>query len=140
MKKAIKNYHETESYFSDMLAKVRDEILGQCAHIITDLFDGRICVRYYHDGEPNIEKNTFFECDCDGYGRELFIDTIVTHPETGKISVMLHDSEDTYNPWWDLSDFYATDALYLLSELEDIVNYISEYDEEIVKDWEPECD
>ena len=122
-----------------MLDRVRDEILGQCAHIISDLFGGRICVRYYHDGEPDLERNTYFEVDDDGYGRELFIDTIVTNPQ-GEIGVMLHDSEDCYNPWWDLSDFSATDALYLLSELEDIVAYVAEYDEEIVKDWEPEED
>ena len=139
MKKEIKNYHATESYYADMLAKVRDEILGQVTNII-EILGGRVCVRYYHDDEPDIERNTFFECDNDGYGRELFIDTIVTHPETGEIGVMLHDSEDTYNPWWDLSDFSATDALYLLSELEDILAYVREYDEEIVTDWEPDND
>lgn len=134
--KNIGNFSEMASHFGDILSNVRDEILGQCAHIITDILGGRVCVRYYHS-EEDLDRYTFFECDGDGYGRELFLDTIFTDGK-GKIGMTLHDSEDAYAPYWDLSDFNASNALYLLEELENIVDFLKENDEDIVTDWEDE--
>jgi len=65
------------------------------------------------------------------------VDTIYTNEESGEIEITMHDSEDVYCPYWNLSDFNSSNALYLLSELEDIVNYIAEENCKIVKDWEP---
>lgn len=122
--------------FGNMLAKVRDEIIERCAFIITNILGGRVCVRYYHS-EEDLGRNTFFEVDGDGYGRELFLDTIFTDGK-GRIEILLHDSEDSYTPYWDLSDFNASNALYLLEELENIVDFLKENDEDIVTDWEDE--
>ena len=65
--------------------------------------------------------------------------TIFTDGE-GRIEILLHDSEDSYNPYWELSDFNASNALYLLEELENIVDFLDENDEDIVTDWEPDMD
>lgn len=124
--------------FGNMLDKVRDEIIERCAFIIKNILGGRVCVRYYHS-EEDLDRYTFFECDGDGYGRELFLDTIFTDGE-GRIEILLHDSEDSYNPYWELSDFNASNALYLLEELENIVDFLDENDEDIVTDWEPDMD
>ena len=135
MRNIMEKYHETESYYSDMLGNVREQIVGQIVSIIERL-GGRICVRHYHDFE-DMERNTFFEVDNDGYGRELFLDTILTKP-SGEIEIMLHDSEDCYEPWWDLSCLTATDSLYVLSELEDIVKLVEEEGRPIIKDYDPD--
>ena len=132
----MEKYHETASYYADMLGKVRDEILGSVRNALERL-GGRVCVRYYHN-EEDFDRYTFFECDGDGYGRELFIDTIITN-EDGDVEVMLHDSEDCYEPWWDLSDFNASNALYLLYELEAIIEFAENNKKhKVVTDWEPE--
>lgn len=131
----MEKYNKTESYYSDMLNNVRKQIIEQVKSVINRL-GGRICVRHYHDFE-DMERNTFFEVDDDGHGVELFLDTIITKP-SGEIEIMLHDSEDCYEPWWDLSDFTATDSLYLLSELEDIITLVEEEGCPIIEDYDPD--
>lgn len=131
--KEMEKYHATESYYGDKLDNIRQEIIGQVKSVIERL-GGRICARHYHDFE-DMERNTYFEVDYDGYGRELFLDTIFTD-EQGEIEVTLHDGEDGYNPYWSLSDFTATDSLYLLSELEDIVELVEEEGCPIVTDYD----
>lgn len=130
-----KTYHATESYYSDMLSKVRYEILGQITAAL-DWLGGKVCLAYYHN-EEDLEGNTFFEVDDDGYGRELFIDT-VERTDSGEIEIRLSDSEDCYCPVWDLSDLAATDSLYLLSELEDVIEHVQDTKEEVVKEYDYE--
>ena len=59
------------------------------------------------------------------------------------IDILLHDTEDCYEPMWDLGDLSTTDALYLLEELEEIADFhknnpdkelLTEYDADF--DWE----
>lgn len=132
-----KTYHETASYYGDMLSKVRDEIINSIRGAL-EWLGGSVCPRHYHEWEDT-DRYTFFEVDDYGYGRELFLDTIVTH-EDGEIEVMLHDSEDTYNPYWELSDFNASNALYLLQELEDIIKVVSESKKKVVTDYDVNYD
>lgn len=131
----MEKYNKKESYYSDMLNNVRKQIIEQVKSVINRL-GGRICVRHYHDFE-DMERNTFFEVDDDGHGVELFLDTIITKP-SGEIEIILHDTEDCYEPCWDLSYFTATDSLYLLSELEDIVFLVEEEGYPIITDYDPD--
>lgn len=128
-------YHEKSSYYEDLLSKLRSELPNDIIGAINYLGKKRISLRFYHD-EDIVDRYTFFEVDDDGYGRELFIDT-VTIDENKKVHILLHDSEDTYNPIWELEDLTTTDALYFLTELEALCAYKDENpDEEIVSDYE----
>lgn len=130
-------YHETASHYADKLNLIRNEIVEQVTHLIKDFFNGRVCVCYYHEGEPQLERNVFFDVDNDGYGVEYFLDTIYTD-EDGKINFIMHDADFNRTPYWDITYFTASDTLSLLYELENIVMYLEETGEEIVKDWTPD--
>ena len=127
-----KIYHKTASYYGDMLANIRYEILGQITAAL-EWLGGKVSIRYYHD-EEDFDRYTFFEVDDDGYGRELFIDT-VKQTESGEIEIRLSNTEDCYCPVWDLSDLTATDAMNLLDELEAVVEYIQETEKEVVTEY-----
>ena len=125
-------YHETASYYSEMLANVRYEILGQITAAL-EWLGGKVSLQYYHN-EEGFDRYTFFEVDNDGYGRELNIDT-VEETKNGRIEIHLSDTEDCYGPVWDLSDLNATDAMYLLTELEAVAKYIEETGEEVKTEY-----
>ena len=55
--------------------------------------------------------------------------------ESGEIEIRLSDTEDCYCPVWDLSDLSATDAMYLLTELEAVAKYIEETGEEVKTEY-----
>jgi hypothetical protein len=124
--------HNNSSYYADMLGKVREQIVAEALSLIEKL-GGNICVSYYHS-EVGLDRYTFFETDDDGYGRELFIESITTNPE-GEVEFCLSDSEDCYSPTWDISNFTATESLYLLYELEAIAGYVEESGEKVVTDY-----
>lgn len=126
-------FHETASYYADMLANVRNEILGRIQSVV-EMLGGKINVRYYHD-EADLDRNTFFEVNDDGYGVELYIDLIRTS-DSGELEIHLTDTEDSYSCWWDLSDFNASNSLYLLYEVEAIAEYVEESGEEVVTEEE----
>lgn len=126
-------FHETASYYADMLANVRNEILGRIQSVV-EMLGGKINVRYYHD-EADLDRNTFFEVNDDGYGVELYIDLIRTS-DSGELEIHLTDTEDSYSYWWDLSDFNASNSLYLLYEVEAIAQYVEESGEEVVTEEE----
>ena len=127
-----KVYHESASHYREMLANVRYEILGQITAAL-EWLGGKVCLDYYHS-EEGLDRYTFFEVDNDGYGRELNIDT-VEQTESGEIEIRLSDTEDCYCPVWDLSDLNATDAMYLLTELEAVAKYIKETGEEVKTEY-----
>ena len=127
-----KVYHETASYYKDMLANVRHEIPGQVTSVL-EWPGGKGTQPYYHS-EEGLDRYTFVEVDNDGYGRELNIDT-VEQTESGEIEIRLSDTEDCYGPVWDLSDLSATDAMYLLTELEAVAKYIEETGEEVKTEY-----
>jgi hypothetical protein len=131
----------TSNVFRKKLNNVREQIFASIHRLMGQL-GGKICFRMYHDYNLIDLRYTFFEVDGDGYGRELFLDTAVSTP-TGDIDIMLHDSEDCYEPMWDLEDMTASDALYMLEELEQIATFhennpgkkvLTEYDAYF--DWE----
>lgn len=115
-----------------MLANVRHEILGQITAAL-EWLGGKVSLQYYHY-EKDFDRYTFFEVDNDGYGRELNIDT-VEQTKSGEIEIRLSDTEDCYCPVWDLSDLNATDAMYLLTELEAVAKYIEETGEEVKTEY-----
>lgn len=129
------------SDFRKTLSLVRDQIFDSIRSIMEQL-GGKVCFRMYHEYDLIDLRYTFFEVDGDGYGRELFLDTAVQTPN-GDISIMLHDTEDCYEPMWDLADLNPVDALYMLEELEQIADFhknnpgkevLTEYDADF--DWE----
>lgn len=127
--------NRTASQYGDMLANIRDQIIGAIT-VLVEKLGGRIYVRHYHD-EEDIDRNTFFDVNNDGYGVELHVDQIETD-EDGQITVKLKDSEDSYLFDWDLSDFNASNAYYLLTELEDIAEIIENNGGKAVTDPEDE--
>lgn len=130
-----KTYHDTASYYSDMLGKVRDDIFDSIRGAL-DWLGGRVCIEHYHEW-ANTDRYTFFDVDENGHGVEYFLHTI-TAQEDGEIEIMAHDSEDTYNAYWELSDFNVSDALHLLKELESIIEYIQQTKEKVVRDYDPD--
>lgn len=127
-----KNYNATVSYYADMLANIRYEILGQITAAL-EWLGGKVCLGYYHN-EQDFDRYTFFEVDDDGHGVELFIDTI-EQTDSGEIEIHLSDSEDCYAPVWDLSDLTATDTIYVLTELENVIERVQTTNEKVVKEY-----
>ena len=132
----------TSAKFRTKLNAVRDQIFNRIKEVINDIGTKKICFRMYHEYDLYDLRYTFFEVDGDGYGRELFLDTLVVKPN-GDIDILLHDSEDCYEPMWCLEHLNVTDALYLLEELEEVADFhkenpgkevLTEYDADF--DWE----
>ena len=130
----------TSKEFRTKLNAVRKQILNRIKEVMDEI-GTKVCVRMYHEYDITETQYTYFEVDGDGYGRELFIDTVLVDARDGKIGIMLHDSEDCYEPWWDLEDLTTTDALYLLEELEEIADFHKENpDKEILTDYDADFD
>ena len=130
----------TSKEFRTKLNAVRKQILTRIKEVMGEI-GKKVCVRMYHEYDITETQYTYFEVDGDGYGRELFIDTVLVDARDGKIGIMLHDSEDCYEPWWDLEDLTTTDALYLLEELEEIADFHKENpDKEVLTDYDADFD
>ena len=130
----------TSKEFRTKLNAVRKQILNRIKEVMDEI-GTKVCVRMYHEYDITETQYTYFEVDGDGYGRELFIDTVLIDARDGKIGIMLHDSEDCYEPWWDLEDLTTTDALYLLEELEEIADFHKENpDKEILTEYDADFD
>ena len=128
-----RTYHEVESHYTDKLNNIKEEIIGAVKSAL-EWLGGKVCLGYYHN-ERNLDRYTFFECDDDGYGVSLYLDEINTTKD-GKIEVLLRDGEDCYEFWRRLKEFNASEALYLLRELENIIEYVSETGEDVVKEYD----
>ena len=130
----------TSTEFRKTLNIVRDQIFDSIRSLMEKL-GGKVCFRMYHDYDLIDLRYTFFEVDGDGYGRELFLDTALIDARNGEISIMLHDTEDCYEPWWDLADMTTTDALYMLEELEQIAEFHAEHpDKPVLTDYDADFD
>ena len=126
-------------HFYKTLNIVRDQIFDSIRSIMEGL-GGKVCFRMYHDNDIIDLRYTFFEVDGDGYGRELFLDTAVQTPNDD-ITIMLHDTEDCYEPMWDLADMTVTDALYMLEELEQIADFHAEHpDKPVLTEYDADFD
>ena len=129
----------THKEFSVKLNAVRNQIFDRIREVMNEI-GPKVCVRMYQDYDLTDMHYTYFEVDGDGYGRELFIDTVVVKP-SGDIDILLHDSEDCYEPMWCLEDMTVTDANYLLEELEDIAQFHEDNpDKEILKEYDADFD
>ena len=126
--------------FRKTLNIVRDQIFDSIRSLMEKL-GGKVCFRMYHEFDIIDLRYTFFEVDGDGYGRELFLDTALIDARNGEIGIMLHDTEDCYEPWWDLADMTTTDALYMLEELEQIAEFHTEHpDKQVLTDYDADFD
>ena len=132
----------TSSDFYKSLNVVRVQIFDSIRSLMEKL-GGKVCFRMYHDYNIIDLRYTFFEVDGDGYGRELFLDTAEQTSQTsiGGTTIMLHDTEDCYEPIWDLADMTITDALYMLEELEEIVDFHTEHpDKPVLTEYDADFD
>jgi len=130
----------TSTEFRKTLNIVRDQIFDSIRSLMEKL-GGKVCFRMYHEFDIIDLRYTFFEVDGDGYGRELFLDTALIDARNGEIGIMLHDTEDCYEPWWDLTDMTTTDALYMLEELEQIADFHAENpDKQVLTDYDADFD
>lgn len=130
----------TSTEFRKTLNIVRDQIFDSIRSLMEKL-GGKVCFRMYHEFDIIDLRYTFFEVDGDGYGRELFLDTALIDARNGEIGIMLHDTEDCYEPWWDLADMTTTDALYMLEELEQIAEFHTEHpDKPVLTDYDADFD
>lgn len=129
----------TADVFRKKLNNVREQIFTAIRRLMKQL-GGKVCFRMYHEFDLIDIRYTFFEVDGDGYGRELFLDTAVETP-AGDIDIMLHDTEDCYEPMWDLEDLNPTDALYMLEELEQIAKSHAEHpDKPVLTEYDADFD
>ncbi len=128
------------TYYWQMLENVKGQIFDSIRFLMEKL-GGKVCFRMYHEYDLIDTRYTFFEVDGDGYGRELFLDTATASGD--EINILLHDTDDCYEPVWALEDLNPVDALYMLEELEQIANFheenpnkkiLAEYDADF--DWE----
>ena len=115
--------------FTDALNKVREEILNA----IFALLDSRNITSvnlYEYWANDCTDRCLFFACDDDGYGRALYVDTLtIKKNRDGSRSLILamKDTDDYDFAEWDETDlFEASQMNYLLSMLEDIIEYADE--------------
>jgi hypothetical protein len=127
--------------FRKELNAIKNKIISRIYDVLPQI-GNKVCVRMYYDYGLTDIRYAYFEVDGDGYGRDLYIDTVTFNSRDGSIGIMLHDTEDTYNPYWELGDMTTTDLNYLLEELEDIADFhesnpgkkvLTEYDDDF--DW-----
>lgn len=129
----------TSAQFATKLNAVRKQIFTRIKEVMSEI-GTKVCVRMYHDYDITDTRYTYFEVDGDGYGRELFIDTVVVKPN-GDIDILLTDTEDCYEPMWCLEDMTVTDANYLLEELEEIADFHKENpDKELLTEYDADFD
>ena len=129
----------TSAQFRTKLNAVRNQIFDRIREVMNEI-GPKVCVRMYQDYDLTDMHYTYFEVDGDGYGRELFVDTVNVSP-SGDIDILLHDTEDCYEPIWDLADMTVTDANYLLEELEDIADFHKENpDKEVLTEYDADFD
>lgn len=126
----------SSSDFRTKLRAVRKQICNRIKEIVTEL-GGTVCLRMYHDNYLTETYYTYFEVDDDGHGVELFTDT-VSLTQYGDIDISLHDSEDFYEPVWCLKEMSTTDVLYLLEELEEVVEYHKENGGDVFTEYDPD--
>lgn len=125
---------KNSNYYSQRLEEIREQIMVSVREIMKKL-GGKVCLGYYHKENCNHITYTFFEVDGDGYGRELFLNTVEID-KNGAVNALLSDSDKVYWPIWELKDFNAVDANRLLEELEQVLDYTKENGEEVVKEYE----
>lgn len=125
---------KNSNYYSQRIEEIREQIIISVREIMKKL-GGKVCLCYYHKENCDHITYTFFEVDGDGYGRELFLDTVMID-ENGNVNALLYDSDKVYWPIWELEDFNAVDANHLLEELEQVFDYTKENGEEVVKEYE----
>ena len=129
----------TSSDFYKSLNVVRVQIFDSIRSLMEKL-GGKVCFRMYHDYSLIGSRYAFFEVDVHGYGRVLFLDTAEQTPD-GNITITLHDTEDCYERMWDLMDLATDDALYMLEELEEIVDYHNEHpDKPVLTEYDADFD
>ena len=128
-----RTYHEVESHYTDKLNNIREEIIDSIKSAL-EWLGGKVCLGYYHN-EQDFDRYTFFEVDEDGYGQELYIDTI-EDDGNGNIEIHLSNSEDCYCPLWTLNDLTASDAIYVLKELENVIEHVQATNEDVVKEYD----
>ena len=129
---------DTSSHYADMLNEVGRQIKLEIGYLMGQI-GGKVCVAYYHT-ECEIDRNVFFDTDFNGGGIAYYLDTIYTD-EKGNLQFELSDDEDAYHDTWELGYFSNTELLYILSELEDVINYAEENNEPIrteYPDWATE--
>lgn len=116
---------DTSSNFRKTLNVVRKQIFDSIRPLMKKL-GGKVCFRMYHDYSIIGFRYAFFDVDIHGYGRVLFLDTAEQTPD-GSITITFHDTEDCSEPMWDLMDLAIDDALNMLDELEQIVDFHTEH-------------
>jgi hypothetical protein len=127
----LKEFEPTFLTYEDMLEKIREQIFASVRTLVAAM-GGTICTRFYHDNYDTV-RYTYFEVDDDGHGVELFVDKIYT--EGDEIYCTLVDTEDSYEYVWELSDFNATNANYLLGELESIAECLVATEDDVVTEY-----
>mgnify|MGYP006988881065 FL=1 len=131
MKKPL--YTATVSHYANILTALRNEIIGQISSAL-EWLGGKVCLDYYHT-EGNVERYSFYKTDNDGYGVELYVDTVdISYSD--EIKIHLSNSEGCYHTEWDLSDLTTTDAIKLLTELENVIEDVQNNNTEIVTEYD----
>ena len=84
---------------------------------------------YEYWATADLDRCLFFDCDDDGYGVALYIDTLYFDKNAEfKLTLKMNDENDSYYETWNESNlFEVTQMNYLLSMLENIVENADEY-------------
>lgn len=131
--------------FFEALSDIRAEILNAIYALLDERKIESINL-YAYWSEKDLDRNLFFTCDDDGYGRALYIEKLYYKNDGTHKSLLLimYDVNDYRFCDWDETDLFESSQMYyLLSMLEDIVECADEDDEgRILKaeeefgDWE----
>ena len=84
---------------------------------------------YEYWATADLDRCLFFDCDDDGYGVALYIDTLYFDKNAEfKLTLKMNDENDCHYADWNESNlFEVTQMNYLLSMLENIVENADEY-------------
>ena len=133
-KQIIKDFHEVGSYTRQLLDQARQQIFDAITALVEKM-GGDICVEWYHDYRDTM-RYLYYDTNYDGYAIGFYITRV--RKENGDVTVYLTEQEDCGELERELAEFTATEAQYILDELEEIAICANEDGEPIRTEYEDE--
>lgn len=132
--------------FIEAFIKLRKEILNAIFALLDSRNITSVNLNEYWANDYT-DRCLFFTCDDEGYGRALYVDTLTVKKNsdgTRSLILAMKDTDDYQFADWDETDLFEPSQMhYLLTMLEDIVEYADEEDngrvltaDETFDDWE----
>lgn len=121
-----------DKMFEQKISEIREQMIPVVIEKIKTL-GGKISFRHYHSYE-GLDRYSFYESNDGAY--EIFLDNVKIVNDQPLFH--LSDWEDSVDFEMGIKDFSAGGILDILTELENIEQFLEDYDETIVAEYDPD--